>query len=100
MTKLLMPRSLWLEAQILSEHSIAQTMRLVRWVGHDADRLEILMKIFLNEAPSEPLPKGLGYQHIFTQRSARAVRYVGEKSPEIMAPWLPVLAKQRSDVLP
>jgi hypothetical protein len=81
----------WLEAQILAEHSKAQTMRLFRWVGHDADRLEILMEIFLNEPPSEPLPKGRGYQYIFTQRSSWAVRYVGEKSPEIMSPWLPVL---------
>lgn len=81
----------WLEAQILAEHSKAQTMRIVRWVGHDAERLEILMEIFLNEPPSKPLPKGRGYQYIFTQRSAWAVRYVGEQSPEIMATWLPKL---------
>jgi hypothetical protein len=42
---------IWLEAQILAEHSKAQTLRLVRWVGHDADRLKILMEIFLNEPP-------------------------------------------------
>ncbi|MFN0173252.1 MAG: hypothetical protein ACKVU0_01300 [Saprospiraceae bacterium] len=81
----------WLEAQILAEHSKAQTMRIVRWVGHDAERLKILMEIFLNNPPSKPLPKGRGYQYIFTQRSSWAVRYVGEKSPEIIAPWLPIL---------
>lgn len=81
----------WLEAQILAEHSKAQTMRMVRWVGHDAERLKILMEIFLNDPPSNPLPKGRGYQYIFTQRSAWAVRYIGEKSPEIMLPWLPKL---------
>lgn len=85
---------IWLEAQILAEHSKAQTMRLVRWVGHDADRLKILMEIFLDDPPSAPLPKGSGYQHIFTQRSAWAVRYVGERSPELMTPWLPVLVAQ------
>ena len=30
----------WLEAQILAEHSKAQTMRIVHWVGHDTERLE------------------------------------------------------------
>lgn len=64
----------WLEAQILAEHSKAQTMRLVHWVGKDAARLQILMEIFLNEPPSEPLPKGRGYQYIFTQRSSWALR--------------------------
>ncbi len=78
----------WLEARILEEHSKAQTMRIVQWVGHDADRLRILMEIFLNDPPSKPLPPGRGYQYIFTQRSAWAVRYVAEKAPEIMQPWL------------
>lgn len=81
----------WLEAQILAEHSKSQTMRLVRWVGHDAERLEILMEIFLNNPPSAPLPKGRAYQYVFTQRSSWALRYVGENSPELLAPWLPVL---------
>jgi hypothetical protein len=81
----------WLEAQILAEHSKAQTMRIVRWVGHDADRLEILMEIFLNDPPSNPLPKGKAYAYVFTQRSSWAIRYIGEKSPEILAPWLPRL---------
>ena len=69
---------LWLEAQLLAEHSKAQTMRLVHWVGHDAERLQTLMEIFLNNPPSAPLPKGRGYQYIFTQRSSWALRYVGD----------------------
>lgn len=81
----------WLEAQILAEHSKAQTMRIVHWVGHDTERLEILMEIFLNDPPSMPLPAGRGYQYIFTQRSSWAVRYVGEKSPAIIRPWLTIL---------
>lgn len=79
---------IWLEAQILAEHSKAQTMRMVRWVGHDPERLEVLMEIFLNDPPSKPLPEGRGYQFLYTQRSAWAVRYVAEKSPEMMRPWL------------
>ena len=78
----------WLEAQILAEHSKAQTMRIVHWVGHDTERLEILMEIFLNDPPSMPLPAGRGYQYIFTQRSSWAVR---EKSPAIIRPWLTIL---------
>ncbi|MBL7807982.1 MAG: hypothetical protein JNN28_09220 [Saprospiraceae bacterium] len=79
---------IWLEAQILAEHSKAQTMRMVRWVGHDPERLEVLMEIFLNDPPSKPLPEGRGYQFLYTQRSAWAVRYVAEKAPEMMRPWL------------
>jgi len=81
----------WLEAQILAEHSKAQTMRLVHWVGTDATRFQIMMEIFLNDPPSKPLPKGRGYQYIFTQRISWVLRYVGEYAPEILAPWLPTL---------
>lgn len=81
----------WLEAQLLSGHSKTLTMRIVQWVGHDAERLNVLMEVFLNDPPSKPLPKGRGYRYMFTQRSAWAVRYVGENAPEIMAPWLPKL---------
>lgn len=84
----------WLETQILAEHSKAQTMRLVRWVGHDADRLEILMELFLDNPPSSPLPKGRGYKYLFTQRSAWAIRYISENAPEIMEPWIPMLVAQ------
>ena len=69
----------FLREQVLAEHSKAQTMRIVRWVGHDADCLALLMEIFL------------GNEYRPTQRSAWAVRYVGENAPELMAPWLPVL---------
>ena len=66
----------FLTEQILAEHSKAQTMRIVRWVGHDAARLEVLMEIFL------------GNEYRLTQRAAWAVRYVGENAPELMTPWL------------
>jgi hypothetical protein len=78
----------FLSGQILAEHSKAQTMRIVRWVGHEADRLAVLMEIFL------------GNEYRLTQRSAWAVRYVGENAPELMTPWLPVMVAQlrRADV--
>lgn len=80
--------------QILQEHSKAQTMRLVRWVGHDEERLEVLMGIFLNDPPIPPLPEGRGYAYLFTQRSAWALRYIGENAPNILAKWLPILVAQ------
>jgi hypothetical protein len=70
----------FLKEQILAEHSKAQTMRVVRWVGHDAERLAVLMEIFM------------GNEYRLTQRSAWAVRYVGENAPELIAPWLPKIA--------
>jgi len=74
----------FLKEQILAEHSKAQTMRVVRWVGHDAERLASLMEIFM------------GNDYRLTQRSAWAVRYVGENAPELIAPWLPkIVARLR-----
>ena len=84
----------FLTGQILAEHSKAQTMRIVRWVGHDADRLALLMEIFLGKPHPQPLPKAGGEQYRLTQRSAWAVRYVGENAPELMTPWLPKMVAQ------
>ncbi len=67
----------FLTAQILAEHSKAQTMRIVKWVGHDAGRLAVLMDIFLDN------------EYRTTQRASWAVRYVGENAPELLVPWLP-----------
>lgn len=58
---------------LLLEHSKLQTMRIVHWIGRDADRLALLMQIFL------------GNVYCLTQRSALVVRYVGEQQPELMA---------------
>lgn len=70
----------FLREQILAEHSKPQTMRIVHWIGHDADRLAALMDIFL------------GSDYRLTQRAAWVVRYIGEGAPELMAAWLPELA--------
>lgn len=69
---------------ILAEHSKAQTMRIVRWIGHNADRFALLMELFLGDV------------YRITQRGAWALRYVGEAAPELLAPWLPrMLARLR-----
>lgn len=67
----------FITAQLLAEHSKAQTLRLVHWVGADPARVSALMDIFL------------GSDYRLTQRGAWVVRYVGEAHPEALAPWLP-----------
>lgn len=74
----------FLTAQILAEHSKAQTMRIVRWIGHDAGRLAMLMEIFL------------GHEYRLTQRSAWVVRYVNKHAPELMERWLPEMVARLS----
>lgn len=69
----------FLEEMLLLEHSKAQTMRIVHWVGADADRLALLFEVFLGDV------------YRLTQRSAWVVRYVAEKHPELMRPYYPVL---------
>lgn len=69
----------FLTEALLAEHSKAQIMRIVHWIGADADRLAALMDIFL------------GDEYRLTQRSAWAVRYVGEKHPGLITPYYPVL---------
>ena len=67
----------FITAQLLAEHSKAQTLRLVHWVGADPERVNALMEIFM------------GSDYRLTQRGAWVVRYVGESHPEALAPWLP-----------
>ena len=74
-----MSEKAFLEEMLLLEHSKAQTMRIVNWVGADADRLALLFEVFLGDV------------YRLTQRSAWAVRYVGEKHPELMRPYYPAL---------
>lgn len=69
----------FLTEALLAEHSKAQTMRIVHWIGADADRLASLMEILL------------GDDYRLTQRSAWVVRYVGQKHPGLMAPYYPIL---------
>lgn len=58
-----------------AEHSKAQTLRIVEWIGGDAERLAALMEIFM------------GDEYRLTQRSAWAVQYVCKKYPYLLAPW-------------
>ncbi len=54
-------------------------MFLVRWIGHDAERVAALLDIFM------------GPDYRLTQRSAWVVGHVGKQVPYLLAPWLPQL---------
>lgn len=69
---------------ILAEHSKAQTLRIVGWIGDDANRFALLMEIFLGDV------------YRLTQRGAWVLRYAGEQAPGLLVPWLPqMLARLR-----
>ncbi len=72
----------FLKEQLLTEHSKAQTMRIVHWIGRDADRLAAHMALFL------------GDEYRITQRGAWVVRYVAEANPDMMSPWIPILVER------
>jgi hypothetical protein len=65
-----------LRTAILKEHSKAQTMLVVSYVGKDKKRLTELMKLFL------------GNEYRVTQRAAWAVSICFEQYPELAKPWL------------
>ncbi|MBX2966744.1 MAG: hypothetical protein KF845_11390 [Cyclobacteriaceae bacterium] len=70
-----------LEKEILKEHSKAQTLRIVRYIGHDAERFAELVSLFL---------KG---PYRLTQRSAWPLSICVEHYPELVKPHLKKLIK-------
>lgn len=73
---------------LLAEHSKAQTMKIVEYVGGDADRFAALMRLFLGDT------------YRLSQRAAWAVNYCAEERPELMRPYFGKLVAQleRDDV--
>lgn len=65
-----------LRAEILKEHSKAQSHKIADWVGNDATRFQQLFDLFLH-----------GEQKI-VQRSARMVSLVAETNPQLVQPCL------------
>jgi hypothetical protein len=74
-----------LEAEILSEHSKRNTVRIARWIGSDRRRFKQLMELFLNG------------EHRVTQRSAWIVSECFDHAPELITPWLPVMLKKMQE---
>lgn len=74
-----------LRDEILSEHSKANTERIAKWVGGDADRFDELMQLFL---------KG---EYRVTQRAAWIVLYCAEAHPDWMKPYVGKMIKRASE---
>lgn len=70
-----------LEQEILKEHSKAQTMSMVEWVGNNRQRFAQLVHLFL---------KG---ETRVVQRAAWPVSYCVERHPELVKPHLKKLVK-------
>jgi len=65
-----------LEAEILEEHSKAQSLKIVKWVGKDPMRFKQLMQLFLHG------------KYRVTQRSAWMISLCAEKHPALIKPYL------------
>ncbi|HKR03372.1 MAG TPA: hypothetical protein VJY62_01950 [Bacteroidia bacterium] len=65
-----------LRSAILKEHSKAQTMKIVKFIGNDAKKFKDLMDLFFND------------EYRVVQRSAWAVNMCAENHPELIKPYL------------
>ena len=63
-------------AALEAEHSKAQTVKIVNYIGSDQTRFEVLMAIFLNEK-----------NRCIVQRAAWPLSYIGEKTPNLVLPY-------------
>jgi hypothetical protein len=70
---------------ILEEHSKAQTKKITNWIGEDADRLQSLMHLFMNDT------------YRVVQRSAWMISDIARKHPEMFRKYLPQLAEKLHD---
>ncbi len=71
--------SMDLEAEILSEHSKSNTVRIAKWIRSDRRRFNQLMDLFLHG------------DYLVTQRSAWIVGQCYEQDPGLINPWLPAM---------
>lgn len=67
---------------LLVEHSKAQTMKIVEYIGGDAERFTQLMRLFLGDT------------YRLSQRAAWAVNYCAELHPELVKPYFGRLIDQ------
>jgi hypothetical protein len=65
-----------LREALQSEHSKAQTVRILNYIGSDKDRFDALMAIFFSDT------------YRLSQRSAWVVGYIAEKNPQLIEPYL------------
>lgn len=65
-----------IERALLKEHSKAQILKIVRWIGTDPERLGCLMTLFFTGEP------------IAVQRGAWVIGTIADTHPELFIPWL------------
>jgi hypothetical protein len=76
-----------LKNELSAEHSKAQTIRLADYIGDDTHKFATLMDLFLQG------------EYRITQRSAWVVGYLGQKYPQLLAPyWAKVLRYCQGEV--
>jgi hypothetical protein len=66
-----------LKTMILAEHSFANSQRIVRWIGHEQARFDLLMQLFLEN------------EYRVTQRAAMSISHFFDKNPDFFQNWLP-----------
>lgn len=78
-----------LRDEILIEHSKANAVRIVNWVGNDARRFNELMQLFLHD------------EYRVVQRAAQIISIVAEKNRQLLQPHLTeMVARMREPNLP
>lgn len=74
-----------LRAAILQEHSKAQSLKIVAWVGSDKTRFRALLDLFLHG------------EYRVVQRSAGMVSKIAEVHPELILPYLDAIVNKMSE---
>ena len=74
-----------LRAEILQEHSKAQSSKIVAWVGSDKKRFKELLDLFLND------------EYRVVQRSAWMISMVAEKHPALIEPHLTAIVNKMNE---
>ncbi|MFT4031661.1 MAG: hypothetical protein QM669_04525 [Siphonobacter sp.] len=73
----------------MQENSVAQTRRIVQYIGADTDRFAVLFNLFLNG------------EYRIIQRASRVLDLVVEQYPFLLTPYFPLfLAAMRKPELP
>jgi hypothetical protein len=68
-----------------AEHSKAQTLKIIDWIGTNPERLDALITLFL------------GDEYRITQRSAWVIGHFAEKHPTLILPYLEAMLQKTQE---
>lgn len=74
-----------LREAILKEHSKANAVSLVQWIGDDHVRFQKLMQLFL------------GDEYRIVQRTAHIISIVGDTQPQMVQPYIAILVQRMQE---